>query len=101
MLVFQEQVNNIAADQVSHLERNNIYLTYGASVLMYVLATSEAFVSMGCGGVFVVACPHSPLGCDKCYKHNFPCLGNGYEASCGMMLPSRRVRVDSGQPKEA
>lgn len=38
-----------------------------------------------------------------CYKHGFPrhySLGTRHEASCGIMLPSRRAMVDFGQSKE-
>lgn len=105
MLVFQEQVNNTAADQVSPLKGNNIYLIYRASVLLCVLDTNASEVAVGsvCECLLLLHAPVPHWDLRECYKRDFPChykLVTMHEASCGMMLPSRRVRVDSGQSKE-
>lgn len=62
LLVFQEQVDNTAADQVSPLERKNIYLRCRVSVLPPILATSEAFVTVGdvCEWFFLLLHTHIP-----------------------------------------
>jgi len=74
LLVFQRQLSNAVADQVPSLRRNNIYLRYRASVLLYVLA-SEAFVCIesvwggGCLLLLDAPVPHWDLR--ECYKHDF------------------------------
>lgn len=45
LVVFQEQANYTAADQISPLKRNNICLRYRTS--LPVLASSEVFVTIG------------------------------------------------------
>lgn len=74
LIVFQEQANYTAADQVFPLKRNNICLRY--SVSWSVLSSSEAFVTIG--SVYVGACRkcllHAPIPCldmKECYKLDF------------------------------
>lgn len=105
LILFQEQANCIAADQISPLEINIICLRHRAS--SSVLDTSEAFMTTGSEYVSVYR---------KCLLLvPIPCLDMKNAINlivlvitslkpsmkCGMMLPSTRVRLDSGPSKEA